>query len=58
MKLNYTSLCCFLSGISGFVGLATQSVYPLFLSTAFLLLAGYPFGKQRQTIKSTSKGEI
>ncbi len=56
MKLNYTSLCCFLSGISGFVGLATQSVYPLFLSTAFLLLAGYPFGKQRQTI-TRSKGE-
>lgn len=56
MKLTYISLFCFLSGISGFIGLATQSVYPLFLSTAFFLLAGYHFGKQRQTIKSISKG--
>lgn len=56
MKLNHTSLLCFLSSISGFVGLATQSVYPLFLSTAFLLLAGYQFGRQRHPITS-SKGE-
>lgn len=57
MKLNQTSLFCFLSSVSGFVGLATQSVYPLFLSTAFLLLAGYHFVKQHQPI-TPNKGDI
>ncbi len=56
MKLNNTSRFCFLSSISDFVGLAIQSVYPLFLSMAFLLLTGYQFGKQHQPIHP-SKGD-
>lgn len=55
MKAYYPSIFAVIAGLSGLIGLALQSVYPIMLSSVFLLIAGYfvlHAKKQKTTVRN------
>ncbi|WP_214798771.1 MULTISPECIES: hypothetical protein [unclassified Exiguobacterium] len=55
MKSYYPSIFAVLAGLTGLLGLALQSVYPIMLFPVFLLIAGYSvvhMKKQKRTVRN------
>ncbi len=55
MKAYYPSIFAVIAGLSGLLGLALQSIYPIMLSSVFLLIAGYfvlHAKKQKTTVRN------
>lgn len=55
LKAYYPSILAVIAGLSGLLGLALQSVYPILLFPVFLLIAGYfvlHAKKQKTTVRN------